>query len=124
MVGQPAERRLGPSGQNVEFRRFCLRCRLGRADNLINDGTEGSVESKAALGAAGLHKRGGRGGGRPSPQPSSGRGGRVDLPRRGGRAHLIEVEVARRLLLEPEPVVLRGLLQEVRRVLEDVGIVD
>src|SRR4051794_32100758 len=31
-----------------------------------------------------------------------------------------EIEVARRALLEPEPVVLRGLLQELRRLLEDV----
>src|SRR5260370_26819429 len=33
---------------------------------------------------------------------------------------LVEVEVARRALLEPEPVVLRSLLQEVRRLLEHV----
>ena len=36
---------------------------------------------------------------------------------------LLEVEVARRLLLKPEPVVLGSLLQEVGRVLEDVRIV-
>src|SRR3954469_16620550 len=35
-------------------------------------------------------------------------------------ALLVEVEAARRLLLEPEPVVLRRLLEELRRLLEDV----
>src|SRR4051812_29399863 len=36
------------------------------------------------------------------------------------RALLVEVEVARRALLEPQPVVLRRLLQEVRRLLQQV----
>src|SRR5215217_4636018 len=39
---------------------------------------------------------------------------------RGAGGLLVPVEVARGLLLEPEPVVLRRLLQEVRRLLEDV----
>src|SRR5687768_10794716 len=39
-----------------------------------------------------------------------------------GRHDLVEVEVPRRLLLEPEPVVLRRLLEEVRCVLEHVGV--
>jgi hypothetical protein len=34
---------------------------------------------------------------------------------------LVEIEVARRLLLEPESIVLGGLLEEVRGVLEDVA---
>jgi hypothetical protein len=38
-----------------------------------------------------------------------------------GRA-LVEIEVAGRLLLEPETVVLRRLLEEVRRVLEHVAV--
>src|ERR1700745_1015180 len=33
---------------------------------------------------------------------------------------LVEVEVARRALLKPEPVLLRGLAQEVGRLFEDV----
>ena len=37
-----------------------------------------------------------------------------------GRWLSVEIEVARRLLLEPQPVVLRRLLQEVRRLLEHV----
>src|SRR4051794_27862390 len=40
------------------------------------------------------------------------------MVRRG--ALLVEVEVARGALLEPEPVVLRRLLEELRRLLEDV----
>src|SRR4051812_35734106 len=37
-----------------------------------------------------------------------------------GARLIVEVEVARRLLLEPEPVVLRRLLEEVGRLLEHV----
>jgi hypothetical protein len=37
---------------DVEFWALDFRSALERADKLINDGTEGSVESKAALGAA------------------------------------------------------------------------
>ena len=40
--------------------------------------------------------------------------------RRSVRASVVEVEVARRLLLEPEPVVLRRVLEEVGRLLEHV----
>src|SRR4051794_38847941 len=39
---------------------------------------------------------------------------------RPNRRSLVEVEVARRPLLEPEPVVFRRLLQEVRRLLQKV----
>src|SRR3954449_7522532 len=46
----------------------------------------------------------------------AGRGG-------SGSALLVEIEVARRLLLEPETVVLRRLLQEVRGLLEHVLLV-
>src|ERR687896_1451342 len=53
---------------------------------------------------------GGRRGGRSPPQLAQG-------------SPLVEVEVPRRLLLEPEPVVLRRLLEEVGRVLEHVGLV-
>src|SRR3954452_18619021 len=35
---------------------------------------------------------------------------------------VVEVEVARRALLEPEPIVLRRLLEELRRALEDVAV--
>src|SRR4051812_50077234 len=49
---------------------------------------------------------------------------RGSSPANGGRTPvrclLVPVEVARRLLLEPEPVVLGRLLQELRRLLEDV----
>src|SRR4051812_34055403 len=52
-----------------------------------------------------------------APQDSSrSPGGPTGRP--GGSA--VEVEVARRLLLEPQPVVLRRLLQELRRLLEHV----
>ena len=68
--------------------------------------------SQVALGAAGLHQ-------------ARGPPGRA-VPRRNSsavaRPASVEVEVARRLLLEPEPVVLRRLLEEVRRVLEHVGV--
>src|SRR5690606_23120216 len=39
---------------------------------------------------------------------------------RGAPGSVVEVEVARRALLEPEPVVLGRVLEEVRRLLEDV----
>src|SRR5215217_6542253 len=58
-------------------------------------------------------KAGGRRGGA-APRRNSPEG------RPGSSGCLVEVEVARRLLLEPEPVVLRGVLKEVGRVLEDV----
>src|SRR4051794_11204315 len=45
---------------------------------------------------------------------------RVKRWRPNSGALLVEVEVPWRALLEPEPVVLRGLLQEVRRLLQQV----
>ena len=57
------------------------------------------------------------GAGDPSPQLTAG-------PAHVPSVLLFEVEVARRLLLEPEPVVLGRLLEEVGRVLEHVAVVD
>src|SRR5262245_10177562 len=71
--------------------------------------------SQAARDAAELHS-GGRRGGRPPPQLP--RGDSLSRPRPS-----VEVEVAPRLLLEPEPVVLWGLLKEIGCVLEHVRIV-
>src|SRR3954470_806395 len=83
-----------------------------------------SVEMAQRVDAA---KRGIRGkrGVRASPNDASGAPlGGVGLPlNRPARPQLellVPVEVARRLLLEPQPVVLGRLLQELRRLLEDV----
>src|SRR5260370_26383301 len=57
----------------------------------------------------------------PRPEPGSSCPLSTDLPcscARGGL--LVEVEVAWRTLLEPEPVVVRRVLQELRRLLDHV----
>ena len=74
--------------------------------------------SQAARDAAELHKRGSPG--RAIPAATRSAATRVRDPH--FPVGLVEVEVARRLLLEPEPVVLRSLLEEVRRVLQDVFV--
>src|SRR4051812_44336686 len=72
---------------DVELWALDFRSALGPADKLTNDGTEGSVESKAALGAAGLHKaRGPPGRAALAATPPVRRPRR--LPRRGRRASL------------------------------------
>src|SRR5215211_6669384 len=122
MVGQRAPTASGPPGQMSSSAASISGRLWGRPKTSVTTARRVPSSQRRRLAPLGCIKRGGRRGGRPSPQLSSGRGGRVGLPRRGA-APLIEVEVARRLLLEPEPVVLRRLLEEVRRVLEEVGVV-
>ena len=74
--------------------------------------------SQAARDAAELHQAGVAGAG--DPRRNSFGGG--PCPRPSFPVGLVEIEVAWRLLLEPEPVVLRSLLEEVRRVLQNVFV--